>query len=89
MSNAPLDLIAANLRRERDRTGDLVLDGRAGGVLPAAGLSMPQRTVQQNAADLVRAVERVEAELGVKPTLLAVTRRDWIDGEQPRTERKL
>ena len=32
---------------------------------------MPQRTVQQNAADLVRAVDRVEAELGVKPTLLA------------------
>jgi hypothetical protein len=32
---------------------------------------MPQRTMPQNAADLVRAVQRVEAELGVRPTLLA------------------
>ncbi|UEM03830.1 polysaccharide deacetylase family protein [Skermanella rosea] len=51
--------------REVARAGAVI------GVLPAAGLSMPQRTVQQNAADLARAVERVEAELGVRPTLLA------------------
>ena len=50
---------------------EVARSGATIGVLPAAGLSMPQRTVQQNAADLVRAVERVEAELGVKPTLLA------------------
>jgi poly-beta-1,6-N-acetyl-D-glucosamine N-deacetylase len=50
---------------------EVAKSGATIGVLPAAGLSMPQRTVQQNAADLVRAVERVEAELGVKPTLLA------------------
>ena len=50
---------------------EVARSGATIGVLPAAGLSMPQRTVQQNAADLVRAVQRVEAELGVKPTLLA------------------
>ena len=50
---------------------EVARSGATIGVLPAAGLSMPQRTVPQNAADLVRAVQRVEAELGVRPTLLA------------------
>ena len=50
---------------------EVARSGATIGVLPAAGLSMPQRTVQQNASDLTRAVQRVEAELGVKPTLLA------------------
>ena len=50
---------------------EVVRSGVTIGVLPAAGLSMPQRTVQQNASDLARAVQRVEEELGVKPALLA------------------
>jgi peptidoglycan/xylan/chitin deacetylase (PgdA/CDA1 family) len=51
--------------REISRAGATI------GVLPAGGLSMPPRTVQENAADLARSVERVAAELGFRPTLLA------------------
>jgi peptidoglycan/xylan/chitin deacetylase (PgdA/CDA1 family) len=51
--------------REMARAGATI------GALPAAGLSMPQRAPPENAADLTRGVERIEAELGFRPVLLA------------------